>query len=299
MSIINNDIILAIVICTFKRDILLDKCLKSIVPQINTTIEILVIDNKSSENTKKVVESYSNSFSNIKYFSEPNIGLSHARNRGIKEAKSDWILYLDDDTIAFSDLIERALYLVSRGDFDCVGGMYYGYFDVEKPKWIPENFGTKSKYSDDLQLCPFNVPHGCVVLYKKLTLNKIGCFDLQLGMNGGKIRYGEEVMLQKKIYENNGKIAFDPNLKIYHLVNKDNRLILRNMLIRKYQLGRSDKKELYVPITMRIYQVIKSFFGMAKRVFVLLFKLMNDKNYFWQNYIIDTIGPFTYYIGKL
>ncbi|MBK8055091.1 MAG: glycosyltransferase family 2 protein [Saprospiraceae bacterium] len=266
---------------------------------MNDDIEIIVIDNNSNDNTSQIVCQYTIKYENLRYVIEPQLGLSYARNRGIKEAKTDWILYLDDDAIAFPDLLKRAFYLVNRGDFDCVGGMYYGYFEGERPKWIPADFGTKLKYSNDLQICPFNIPHGGIVLYNKLILTKVGGFDAHLGMIGKKIRYGEEVILQKKIYEIKGKIAFDPDLKIYHLVNKDNRLILKNMLLYKYELGRSHKLEENPSLTERLYRFGRSTLGIPKRLLLNLVKLLISRDYFWQNLLFDSFSPFIYYLGKL
>ncbi|MGB4841166.1 MAG: glycosyltransferase family 2 protein, partial [Saprospiraceae bacterium] len=150
-------ILLSIVICTYNREELLKKCLNSLIFQMNENIEIIIVDNNSIDETYSIASEFKKSNSNIRYVLEPINGLSNARNRGIKESKSDWILYLDDDGVAFPNLVDRALYLVERGDFDCVGGMYYGYADGEKPKWFPTYFGTKDKYSDTLSVCPYTV----------------------------------------------------------------------------------------------------------------------------------------------
>ena len=289
---------LSIIICTYNRSRLLKKCLDSLLPQLTEELEIVIIDNNSPDDTALVVREYIKKHKNIRYVCEPEIGLSHARNRGIKEAKADWILYIDDDAIAFPDLIERALYLIERADFDCVGGMYYGYFEGEKPKWIPKDFGTKYLFSASLCECPFNVPHGGIVIYRKSILYTCGGFNTTIGMSANKISYGEEIYLQKRIEDLHGKIGFDPKLKVYHL-NKADRLSLKNMFVFKYELGKSHKFEITLSLTERLYRVGRSILGIPKHILTNLVRLLISRNYFWQNLLFDSFGPFIYYLGRL
>ncbi len=78
---------ITIAICTYNRKELLKRCLDSLLPQLTDQVEILVIDN-GTHKVKTLVDLYSN----IRYVSESNTGLSYARNKAIKEANGDWIL---------------------------------------------------------------------------------------------------------------------------------------------------------------------------------------------------------------
>lgn len=289
--------LLSIIICTYNRSRLVKKCLDSLLPQMCEEIEIIVIDNNSTDETADVTKEYSSNYQDIRYVFEENIGLSHARNRGINESKADWILYLDDDAIAFPDLVERALYLVNRGDFDCVGGMYYGYYEGEKPKWIHNHYGTKTMYSNELTECPFYEPHGGIVLYKKESLINAGYFFPGCGMNGNKISFGEETEIQKRIFALNSKIGFDPYLKIWHLNKRTN---LKEQLIMSFELGKSHKIRFKYNLFRRIIILLKSIAGMiSKRPILVFFKFLMKKEYFWQNVVIDLFSPVIYYLGRI
>ena len=80
------------------------RCLDSLLPQLTDQVEILVIDN-GTHKVKTLVDLYSN----IRYVSESNTGLSYARNKAIKEANGDWILYIDDDAKSDKNLLETTL----------------------------------------------------------------------------------------------------------------------------------------------------------------------------------------------
>jgi glycosyltransferase involved in cell wall biosynthesis len=288
---------ITIAICTYNRSNLLIKCLDSLLPQLTEKIEILVIDNNSSDNTADVTKEYTTNYQNIRYVFEKNIGLSHARNLGINESKADWILYLDDDAIAFPDLVERGLYLVKRGDFDCVGGVYYGYFDGARPKWLPDDFGTKIKYSDSLTECPHHIPSGGIVLYRKVIFEHIGLFDFNLGMKQNSIFYGEETELQKRLFINNYKIGFDPELKIYHLIK---RTTVISQLIQQFKKGFSVGHYEHRRIVLLLLKLIYSIFGLfIKRTPKNLYKLVFIRNYYFQNFILDSLNPIFYYVGYI
>jgi len=288
---------LSIIVCTYNRSRLLKKCLESLVVQSGDGIEILVIDNNSQDDTAHVVNDFLVNDINIRYFFEDKVGLSNARNRGIKESRADWILFLDDDAIAFPDLVDRSLYLVDRGDFDCVGGMYYGYYNDDKPKWISEKYGTKNLYSTELSECPFYEPHGGIVLYRKKPLKFAGYFDPKSGMVGNKISYGEEIEIQKKIFELNGRIGFDPNLKVWHLTK---RTTIKEQLIVYFELGKSHRIRFDEKLYKRLLLIFISLLEMIfYRPFSSIYKVGFVKNYYWQNAVIEVFGQVLYLFGRL
>ena len=98
--------VLSILICTYNREHFLKQCLDSIIEQTEQTnekeIEVIIIDNNSSDNTKSLVESY-NSSTKISYYLENKQGLSHARNAGVQIAKGNYIAFVDDDAIIIKE----------------------------------------------------------------------------------------------------------------------------------------------------------------------------------------------------
>lgn len=289
---------LSIIICTFNRHALLNKCLASLSKQKLDDAEIVIVDNNSTDETIDIVEKYSGIIKNIKYVFEPETGLSIARNTGLNNAITEWILYLDDDAIPFPDMVERALYLVETGDFDCVGGIYYGYFEEEKPKWVDENFGTKDKFSEDLSICPFNIPNGGIVLYRKSIVEKVNGFSRDYGMKGDEIGYGEEIELQKRIYELGGVIMFDPHLKIYHL-NKSDRLGVSAIILKGYFSGKDlnfrSETHLFHIIFLMVKSVLGAFYKIPLSIFYMIFK----PGFYWQNSVLMVLYPIVFNIGRL
>lgn len=289
---------LTIIICTYNRADLLELCLQSLVNQINNHIEVLVVDNGSTDATNAVATGFVEKIEHLRYIYEPKVGLSHARNRGINEAAADWVLFLDDDAKAFPDMTNRALELIQIGNFACVGGMYYGYFEGKRPEWVSTDFGTQVKYAEILTECPFDVPHGGIVIYDKKTVIEAGQFSPDFGMKGKKIGYSEETELQKRLQNMGKRILFDPELKIYHLV-QPRKLTVKGRLIQEYALGKGHKYKYGDPFLKRFWRCVRSLFGIFYRLIKYSPKLYFKKDFYWQNYVIDTFGPFLYYAGRL
>ena len=291
---------ISIIICTYNRSILLEKCIESLLSQLIAVIEIIIIDNNSTDKTAEITKEYTSIYPNIWYVFESKVGLSHARNRGIIEAKSDWILYLDDDAVAFPDLVKRALYLVGRGDFDCVGGMYYGYYNVVKPKWIPNDFGSKQLFSTRISQCNYTIPCGGIVMYKKSMLESLNGFSPIFGMEGDKKWLGEETELQFRAENKGYKLGFDPDLKIHHLVNpKYTRLSwhLKRSFLEGSAISKIENNTSISSLTLSFLRSILGLF--LRRIPSNSFKIIFNNNYYWQNFVIDSFKHNLLLLGKI
>jgi len=289
---------LSIVICTYNRPDFLVDCIQSVVKQLFIGVEILIVDNFGDFKIQEKVDHLRNLDININYVFEEKKGLSNARNRGFLEAKGDWVLYLDDDAIAFDSLLERVKVLIQLNTFDCIGGMYYSKYKKGKPHWVSEHYGTNKLFSASLSECPYYIPHGCVVLYRKSFLSKLNGFSSQFGMKGKQFGYAEETELQYRLANAGGKIGFDPDLKIWHFVH-EYRLTALNMIKLNFALGRGHRFDCGIPVLVRFKLLILSFVGLfVKRIPEALFKFVFIKDYQWQRAIIYIFGPTSYHLGR-
>ena len=98
---------LSVIICTYNRAKYLYNLLKSIAQNTlgKNNFEVLLIDNNSNDNTISVLEQFKTDFPEmeIRYFFENRQGLSFARNRGIKEATGEVLVYVDDDALVLPE----------------------------------------------------------------------------------------------------------------------------------------------------------------------------------------------------
>ncbi|WP_081604556.1 glycosyltransferase family 2 protein [Nafulsella turpanensis] len=295
--------ILSVVICTHNRCSILMDCIDSIIPQMGLESELIVVDNNSSDQTKEVCSRYEASFPFFKYVFEPRTGLSVARNTGARSAKGLWVFYIDDDAIVEQQLIQRAFSLIRDFDFDCFGGTYDAWHYHKKPPWISSSFGAKARLLEKVGLLQKGYLCGGIFAIKKEILDKVGGFPENYGVKGKSLAYGEEVYVQNIVREQGFRIGYDPDLKMKHLVAKKKyRLIWQ--LESHYKLGTVwylsqgliTSKLSFVD---KLYVIQDGGLIMFKNFFYKLKSLVLDEKYYWQNYVIDTLGVLFFYWGKL
>jgi glycosyltransferase involved in cell wall biosynthesis len=93
-----NDLV-SVVIPTFNRAYCLVHALDSALAQSHQSLEIIVVDDGSTDDTKKLVSDYASRDARVKYIYQENRGVSAARNRGLKAAGGDYAAFLDSDDI--------------------------------------------------------------------------------------------------------------------------------------------------------------------------------------------------------
>ncbi len=292
---------ISILICTHNRANILPYCLDSLVTQTASQdlFEVIVVDNHSIDNTKNVTLSFTGKIKNLRYVYEEVIGLSHARNRGYKEAVYDWVSYVDDDAKAYTNYIERVLWVIEHYHFDCFGGRFFPWYQEPKPKWLPEDFGRFPLLLDSIGVLPNSqYVAGGVIVFRKSILFEVGGFPISLGMSGTQVGYGEENWVQDELRKHSYRIGFDPNLKIDHLV-ASYKFELRWHVRRQYARGRAarileiGKQKKIVPLLGWAILVT------MKELVRNSLKWVSQRNYYYQNYLLDSFGLLFRTIGYM
>ena len=241
-----NDLSLefSVAVCTYNRADVLLKCLESLADQSANTelFEVLIIDNNSTDDTKKTADEFCKKHTNFRYVFEEKQGLSHARNRAIVEAKGEYLAYIDDDAIADKDWIKNILAVIKTdSSMAAFGGPIYPWYNKEKPKWFKDEFALHSWGEEHFQLseqnCPFGLS-GSNMVFKKEILNKYNGFSAEYGMNGDKIAFGEESLLFNKMLKNSENIQYFPEISVSHLVSEKN-YSLKEAFKRSVQNGKA------------------------------------------------------------
>lgn len=105
---------LTVVVPAYNVEKYISKCLESLVNQTYNELEILVINDGSSDETEKIVKEFENKYKNLKLLNKINGGLSSARNYGINFAKGEYITFVDGDDYldkkTYEDVMEKLIY---------------------------------------------------------------------------------------------------------------------------------------------------------------------------------------------
>ncbi|MBI9070037.1 MAG: glycosyltransferase family 2 protein [Melioribacteraceae bacterium] len=175
----NKDILISVVIPTYNRAFIIKKCLDSVLEQTFHNLEVLVVDDGSTDNTKEVVESINDSRINF-IESEKNGGACAARNIGINAAKGDYIAFLDSDDYWLKDKLEKQINcLKDSGDDTTIIHCGYERRDVDSGELV----GKRIVYNDVQKEVFSNLgaaPGTPSLLIKRDILLEIGGFDENL-----------------------------------------------------------------------------------------------------------------------
>ena len=93
---------ISIIIPVYNGELYIKECIESVINQSYKNIEIIVVDDGSTDNTYEILKPYKN----IKYIYQNNQGVSVARNKGIREATGEYIVFCDSDDIVSPDYVE-------------------------------------------------------------------------------------------------------------------------------------------------------------------------------------------------
>lgn len=111
---------ISIVVPVYNVEQYLDYCVESLVNQTYKNIEILLIDDGSSDNSGKIADEWAKKDKRIRVFHKENGGLSDSRNYGVAQAKSEWIMFIDSDDYYDSFAVEYFVRIQERYNADLV-----------------------------------------------------------------------------------------------------------------------------------------------------------------------------------
>lgn len=121
---------ISVIVPVYNVEPYLGICLDSIVNQTYRDLEILVIDDGSTDGCDVICDEYKERDERIRVFHTENRGLSAARNRGLKEANGEWIGFVDSDDWIESDMYETLVKKAEKSGADIVEcGIFREYSD--------------------------------------------------------------------------------------------------------------------------------------------------------------------------
>ena len=100
-----SDYKLSVIIPVYNRESFLDSCLRSVAAQTLDNIEVIIINDGSTDNSLDIARSFEQQYHHFFVFNQKNSGLSAARNTGLNRARGQYITFLDSD-----DFIDPAMY---------------------------------------------------------------------------------------------------------------------------------------------------------------------------------------------
>ena len=216
--------LISIIIVNWNGYTLLKPCIESILKGTYKNIEIIVVDNASTDKSRQYVAGLSRKNKAIRMIqNETNTGFAEANNRGSDAAHGSYVLFLNNDTIVEKDFIEP---LVLRLQSKKIGGVQPTILQHPKKTYV-DSVGSYFLNTGFLYHAFHNKPlpknralrlparrifsmKGACMLIKKSVLDEVGVFDPTY------FAYFEETDLCHRIWIAGYEVWYEPNSVIYH-----------------------------------------------------------------------------------
>lgn len=157
-----DDIVLSIIVPVYNVEKYIKQCVDSLIAQTISGIEIILVDDGSTDDSPSICDKYKKMYSNIYVIHKKNEGLGSARNAGIREAKGKYIGFVDSDDYVSENMYQILLDLIEKNDADCAYCELIRFWD-NKAEVSANNSNSEVKiYSDDQ-------------IMKSYLLDRVGC----------------------------------------------------------------------------------------------------------------------------
>jgi glucosyl-dolichyl phosphate glucuronosyltransferase len=221
----------SVVICTANRAGDLRDTLTSLAGvHMPGSAELVVVDNKSTDDTRAVVETAARAYPfPVRYLFEPEEGKYAALNAGIRESSGRVIAATDDDARFEPDWLERAVDGLSRYGCEFVGGRVLPLWGGRKPRWLAEHNGLHTKVIAVLdhgeRVREFGQgiswPLGVNVAYRRTVFERVGLFDNRLGRKTGTLRNQAQREWHLRARAAGARGFYLPEMIVHHLVSRE------------------------------------------------------------------------------
>ncbi|HEX4228431.1 MAG TPA: glycosyltransferase [Bryobacteraceae bacterium] len=213
---------ISVVISTYNRSKMLAGTIESLLRQEGSaTFEVLVVDNNSTDDTAAVVRSYEKQSPLLRYVFEPKQGVSYGRNAGIAAARSDLLLFTDDDVTPDPRWVEQAKALFeNKPEYGCIGGKVLPLWPAIPPSWLTRDHWSPLALLDyETGMVLNRANRKCLITanmgIRRTVFAQIGYFVPRFQKTKGSTCSMEDRELQERYWTAGGQCWYDPGLVVY------------------------------------------------------------------------------------
>lgn len=211
----NDNVLLSVIVPIYNVGEFLERCLKSIQNQTYRNLEVLLIDDGSTDESAKIAKTFLHD-NRFRYYYKSNGGLSDARNFGLTKSNGEYLLFVDSDDFLDVNMIYSLLSNLKKTNSDISVCGSYKYYNEKKiiKNQINENFVclTSEKAISYLYDCD----HYGVGVWNKLFSKKL--FN---GIDFPLHKVSEDYFVMYKVFANAKVICYD-STPLYYYRQRDN-----------------------------------------------------------------------------
>jgi succinoglycan biosynthesis protein ExoA len=208
----------------------IEPCLRSILEQDWSNLEVLVVDGCSTDGTQDAVEAIAKNDSRVRMLQNPDRVVPAALNVGLAACRSPWLVRVDAHALIPKDYVSLARELLGSGEFGAVGGRKEGQGETPAGRAIAAAMGSRfgvggSTYHYGAR--PTDVEHVPFGAYPVALLKALGGWNESLHVN-------QDFELDYRIRKAGYRVRFDPRMSI----RWQSRQSINQLLRQYYRYGR-------------------------------------------------------------
>lgn len=214
--------LISIIIPVYNVEKYLAKCLDSVVRQTVNNFDIIIVNDKSSDNSERIIINYKEKYNNIIYVkNKENLGLGGARNEGLRYCTTNYVLFLDsDDWLELNTIELLNKEIVDESADIYVYGMYKYFAKSNKRKIM---YGPSLKTFNnkrDIITSFFNSKYNPFLISACNKLYKTELFNVKDNLFPSHLYY-EDLATTYKILISSNKIKITNNILYNYLLRED------------------------------------------------------------------------------
>lgn len=264
MTVSNNTVLVSIIIPAYNTGEYIHRAIESSLRQTHENIEVIVVDDGSKDNTLEVAQSYAEKDSRVRVFHKENGGVSSARNLGIREARGEYIVFLDSDDWLEDNAIEYLLDMQMKyPDKLIVGAIYNVIYDEGQKIFFRVSRERNSEILGSVSeiIYAFSSMKFLISVWAKIYKRDI-ISGYHLKFKEG-IHYGEDQLFNFE-YINNVKSAFVIGKPLFYILERPYKGIYTEQ---------KENKEDWIPLIASNTQNTPETTRAAKEYYVLVFMI--------------------------
>ena len=198
-------------------------CIDSIINQTYRNLEIILVDDGSLDNSGKICDNYAKEDARIKVIHQENMGVSSARNMGLKNANGKWIAFIDPDDWVDNNYFEILISKIYNDEIDCVLCCYNRIVKgtIEKVRFVTEEstYNPREYLINSLNpqtgfgFCHMKlIRRECIKEMKfdeELKVGEDALFNIKISKNINKVIYTEKAIYNYRINQNSVVKKYD------------------------------------------------------------------------------------------
>lgn len=143
--------LISVIVPVYNAETYLADCLESLIRQTHRELEILVVDDGSTDGSAALSERFAGKDDRIRLLRKENGGVSSARNLGLDEAKGEYVAFVDADDWLLPDMLETQLIQLTREGGDMILGGYLAVGEKERESWRKTCRDAKGDEEQEIQ----------------------------------------------------------------------------------------------------------------------------------------------------